>query len=83
MISKQDEIDKNYKVFLKLLPSLMPVYSGKFALLKDQKIIKIFDTLPDAYETGKLLYNDGLFSVQEIKYDTSTHLGFFSNILHP
>jgi|694.fasta_scaffold41490_7 hypothetical protein len=79
---KNNVINKNYEAFVKILPQLIQLYYGKFALLRDEKIIKIFDTLPDAYETGKLLYNDGLFSVQEIKHNTATNLGFFASILH-
>lgn len=84
MINKeliQKEIDNNYEEFQKLLPELFSQNAGKFALLKDRKVVGIFDTMLDALSAGKLAFSDGLFSVQEIKFDKNVNLGLFSTSL--
>ena len=60
------------------LPKLVGTQAGRFALMRDEKIVEFFDTASDAYVAGSKLYADGLFSVQEVN-DTSVDLGFFSH----
>jgi hypothetical protein len=76
-----DEVTKNYAAFTRELPNLLQTQRGKFALMRDGKIIEFFDTARDAYLAGqKLFETDKLFSVQEV-IDTPTDLGFFSHAL--
>lgn len=72
------QIDKNYTAFIKKLPEILPEKAGKFALMHDGEIVEYFDTARDAYIAGMKLYNDGLFSIQEIT-DIPINLGFFSH----
>ena len=72
------EIELNFEEFLKELPNLLKTHRGKFALMRDKKIIEFFDTAPDAFQTGQTLYPDGLFSVQEV-VNSPVDLGFFSH----
>lgn len=77
----REQIENNYKVFQAQLPSLVSSHRGKFALMRDGKIIEFFDTARDAYVTGQRMYaSDLLFSVQEVA-ETPIDLGFFSHAM--
>jgi len=80
--AKQDEaIRKNYEAFAKLLPELMNTHAGKFALMRDGKVVDFFDTARDAMVHGTRTFTDGLFSVQEVS-QTAVDLGWFSHAPH-
>jgi hypothetical protein len=80
-LSKRDsEIQKNYDVFKTWLPSLIIKHGyGKYALIRQQKLINVFDTKEDALKAAELKFDDGLFSIQEIT-DIAINLGFYSSI---
>jgi len=73
----QQEIDKNYVAFEKLLPTMPKERDGKFALMQDGKVVDFFDTASDAYTAGQKLFTNGLFSIQEVT-NIPVDLGFFS-----
>lgn len=76
-----DQIENNYQAFQSELPSLLASQRGKFALMRDGKIVEFFDTARDAYLAGlKIFASDRLFSVQEV-LETPVNLGFFSHAL--
>ena len=82
-INKQvvkNEIDKNYEYFKTILPKLLIDNRGKFALLRKQELVDIFDTELDALRAGKI-FKDSMYSVQEIKDELISQLGFFSTNL--
>ena len=62
----QAEVDKNYEAFQKLLPELIEEHNGRFALMRGEKVVHIFDTVRDAVVFAKEKYDDDLFSVQKI-----------------
>ena len=74
----QEEVDANYEVFLKMLPSILHEHRDRYALMKGGKIISYFSTAQDARTTAELLFNDGLYSIQLVT-DTAINLGFFTN----
>ena len=76
------ESKENFKFFNKNKDKfLQDGRVGKFALLKDKKVIQWFDTFNDAIETGKRQFGEGEFSVQELKkIDNIANLGFFSYV---
>lgn len=75
----QEQVDRNYEAFTKELPTLLTTHRGKFALMRDGKIVDFFDTARDAHVAGRELFKaDGLYSVQEV-VDTPVDLGFFSH----
>jgi hypothetical protein len=76
----REQIDKNYEAFKQELPNLLATHRGKFALMRDEAIIEIFDTARDAFVAGQKLFPDNLFSVQEI-IETPIDLGFYSHAL--
>jgi len=75
----KDQIQQNYRAFVALLPDLLTSQRGKFALMRDGKVVEFFDTARDPYVAGSALFKtDQLFSVQEI-VETPVDLGFFSH----
>jgi hypothetical protein len=78
MSDRQNEIDRNLEFFIRQLPSLLPAYQGKFALIRHQKIEGFYDTVVDAVNAGNKLYPDRIFSVQPVT-DTAVDLGFYSH----
>ncbi len=77
---RRNQIEKNYQEFEKMLPDLIRTHAGKFALMKDGKIIALLDTARDAVVAGDKLYPDGMFSIQEVAR-TPVDLGFYSHAL--
>ena len=76
---KTAEVNKNFIAFQKLLPSIDPRHSGKFAVLRKEKIIDYFDSMSDAAKYADALYEDGLYSLQEVNAKP-IDLGIFSRI---
>ena len=78
---RREQIENNYEAFQLELPSLLASHRGKFALMRDGKVVEFFDTARDAYVAGQRVFeNDLLFSIQEV-IDTPVDLGFFSHAL--
>lgn len=73
------EIDKNFRAFKKLLPTIISSYSGKYALLRDTKIIKYFDSASNAIAYAEENYEDGRYSIQQVT-DNVANLGYFSHV---
>lgn len=78
--SKEAEVKRNYEAFMQQLPQLLVTHQGKFALMRDGKVIEFFDTSADAYRAGQKLYEDQRFSIQQV-IDSPVDLGFFSHAL--
>lgn len=77
---QQQEVNKNYKAFVKQLPELLDRRPGMHALMKDQKIVAFFDTDADAMRAGNLLYEDGFFSIQKVTNEV-IDFGFQSTLM--
>ena len=71
------EIRRNFANFQQQLPSLLERHRGKYCLMRHAQLVDIFDTAGDAHRAGAHLYEDGLFSIQEIT-DQPVDLGYFS-----
>jgi hypothetical protein len=76
----QEEVDRNYEEFLKLLPSLLTTHRDKFALMKGGKILGFYSTANDAAVAGETFIPDGLFSIQQVT-DSAINLGFFTRAI--
>ena len=74
----QNEVDTNYEAFQRLLPELMLREANRWALMKNGECVDFYDTLRDAETAGRALYDDGLFSVQQVS-NTVVDLGWFSH----
>ena len=77
---QQREVDQNYEAFRKMLPYLLKQHPRKYALMRDKKVIGVFETSNDSYEAARLLYEDGIFSVQKID-DRPIDLGWMGYAL--
>lgn len=73
------EVDRNYEAFKGMLPDLLETDPNRFALLRHGEIITCFDTYRDSVEAGRKMFDDELFSVQEITSEP-IDLGFFSHV---
>lgn len=72
------EVRKNYMAFSKM--GFRHEDSGKFALLRDGKLVEILETCADAHAMGRALYQGIPYSVQEIN-PLVIDLGFMSHAL--
>jgi hypothetical protein len=75
---QRDQVDKNFEAFQALLPTILPTYQDKFALMKDGEVVGFYSTLEDAYMTANQFLRDQPFSVQRVT-ETPVDLGFFSH----
>jgi hypothetical protein len=75
---QREQVDKNFAAFQALLPTILPHYRDKYALMKDGEAVGFYSTLDDAYMTANQFYRDQPFSVQKVT-DTPVDLGFFSH----
>jgi hypothetical protein len=76
-----EQVEQNYEAFVLQLPALLQSHPGKFALMRDGRIVEFFDTARDAYFAGLKLYQEeGQFSVQEV-VGNPVDLGFYSHAL--
>lgn len=78
MEKKTEEIRKNFIAFRKISPSIDPRHSGKFVVLRKEEVVDYFDSMSDAAKYADALYDDGLYSIQEINAQI-VDLGFFSH----
>ncbi len=62
----QAEVDRNFEAFRGMLPDLLKDHAGKYALLRDTKLIEKFDTAGDALIYAQAQFPDGLYSIQEV-----------------
>jgi hypothetical protein len=73
-----EELDRNYDAFKAALPELMAHNRGRYAIVRNGSVLDLFDTSRDAYLCGWRLFDDELFSVQEVT-DEPVYLGIFSH----
>lgn len=81
--TQQEEVDRNYKAFKKMLSELIESDTGRFALMQNGELVACFDTNRDTQQAGNMLEGK-LFSIQKIT-NTPVDLGSFSHarILRP
>jgi hypothetical protein len=75
--SNQVEVDRNYDAFVKMLPSILPIYRDKYALMKDEQVLGYYGTAEDARIAADTFIKDGRFSIQQVT-DSSIDLGFYT-----
>ena len=73
----QREIDENLDFFQKKLPDLLKDQRNRYVLLRNQKIVGIYDTIRDAKTAADTIFSDQIYSIQQVT-DTSLNLGFYS-----
>lgn len=73
------EVDRNYDAFMRMLSSLLPEHRDEYALMRDGKILGFFDKPGEANRAGVEMFEDGIFSIQEVT-DEPIDLGFWSHV---
>ena len=73
----QEEVDRNFEEFEKLLPTIIVANRDKYALMKDRKILGYYSSAEDARVAAASFIKDGLYSIQHVT-DISINLGFFN-----
>lgn len=71
------EIKKNYARFLKIRESLERNGKDNFVIMRHGSIVEYCQTLLDANLKAKSMFDDGIFSIQEIDPEP-VELGYFS-----
>ena len=59
-------LDREFQTFQEYKPNLVKNHKGKFVLIKDDKIIGIFENELDAVKKGNEQFKDSHFLVNEI-----------------
>lgn len=77
----QAEVDANFEAFRKLLPELLQREANRWALMRHGECVDCYDTPRDAHTAGRALFDDGLFSVQQVSVAV-VDLGWFSHAVH-
>ena len=75
------EISANFEAISVKMDELMPLHAHQHALMRGGEIVEFYSNWEDAYKTGRRLYKDGRFSVQEVT-KTPIDLGWFSHVVH-
>jgi len=78
---KRKELDRNFEALSRNLNQYLPLHANKYASMRHGEVVEFFLSWEDAYKTGKLLYDDDLFSIQKVANRTED-LGFHSHALH-
>jgi len=76
---QEQEVKNNFSILKKKLPELLSQNDkiGKYALMKQGKVIGCFMSMNDAIDVGNNLYDDKIFSVQKIEA-SKISLGYLS-----
>ncbi len=73
------EVDHNYDAFMRQLSSILPEHRDEIALMRAGNIVGYFTKPGEAYREGLRLFDDGIFSLQEVT-DEPIDLGFWSHV---
>ncbi|OGG57299.1 hypothetical protein A2853_02150 [Candidatus Kaiserbacteria bacterium RIFCSPHIGHO2_01_FULL_55_17] len=69
----QSPLKKEFEYYLSRRAELLKEYEGKFIVIKDQKVIGVYDTQIDAYTQTQKEHELGTFLIQEVSKDESTY----------
>ena len=62
----QEQVDKNYEVFKKILPEIIREHRNRFALMKDGEVIGYYTAVEDAQITADKFFEGQPFSIQKV-----------------
>ena len=77
VVALQNEVDRNYAAFKKMLPDLVKTNLGEFAVLRNKQIVGFFASAGEADKFALEKFDDGLFSIQEVT-ERIASFGYFS-----
>lgn len=58
-------LEKEFKYYLDNQAELVAKYNGKFLVIKDEKVIGVYDTKQEAYDTATAQNELGTFLIQQ------------------
>ena len=65
-MASQSQIEQNHQAYLDHYRHLEAEHTGKYALMHDGELIRIYDDLDAGYADGTAKFSDGEFSLKEI-----------------
>ena len=71
------EVHANYAAFKKLLPDVLEEHRGKYAVMRDKKIVGFFRTVDEAGPFARAKFPDWHYSIQLVT-DQPIDFGIFS-----
>ena len=74
------DLDKEYKYFESVSDDLAKKYPHKYAVIKEEEVIGIYDTLKEALEETSKKHELGTFIVQQCEDKTHTVQRFHSRV---
>ncbi len=74
---RKQEIDRNFDYFQRNLGDYLRTNEGRFALLRNAKLVGFFKDPGEAYREGIAQFSDALFSIQEVRKEP-IELGHFA-----
>lgn len=74
-----EELDRNYDAFKAVLPELMKKHKGRWAIVREEKVVDIYDKFEEASSAGLKQYGDHRFNLQEVT-DEPLYFGIFSHV---
>jgi hypothetical protein len=81
MQRQNEEVDRNYGAFMRILESLLPDHRDQLALMRDERIVGYFNTPRELLEAAHERFPDGIFSIQEVT-DEPLFLGYCQDADH-
>lgn len=77
--AQQKEVDLNYKAFTKMSQEFYEENHGMYALMRDGKVVNLFDTWEDAAKAGEMNYREKAepFSIQKVD-DKPINMGAYT-----
>lgn len=85
MLTREEAAEQalsNYRIFCdRHLPTLLTTDPGKSVLLRDGRVVAVYESLDSAFDDGMNRYPDERFSVQEVRDQTPVDLGWYSRVV--
>jgi hypothetical protein len=66
-VASIEAIAEEYAFFRQMLAEWLPLYGGRWVLIKKTQLVGVFDTFPDAYAEGVERFGGGPFLVMRVQ----------------
>ena len=63
---QKKQVKENFKAFQKQLPKLLKEYRGWYAIMRDKKVVAVFQSMDEGRPYARKRFPDRLYSVQPI-----------------
>lgn len=73
----ESNLQKEFDFYLKNQEEFVKKYKGKFLVIKDEKLLNVYDTMDDAYFKTKETHEIGTFLIQECTPGTDAYTETF------